>query len=342
MKITLRTKGTLLLIVAASLSAAINSAGSTDHYVPGVFNIRDYFVPTESGFYGGLYNYFYHSDRFNDANGNAINSVNINPGPGPGVTVNIQPKLNQYALSPFFAWAAPGDFHGLKYAAYISPSFVNSSIDAEISNLEGRGINVGTSSFGVGDLFVQPVWLGYSPTNWNFSLAYGFYAPVGRYSVDTVTLPVVGPITTTSPSNLGLGFWTQQIQGATAWYPWADQRMAVMGALTWQINTKKRDLDVTPGQHLTLNWGVSEYLPLKKDEKLLLEIGPAGYDDWQITDDSGGNANSSRARVHGVGGQIGLTCVPWNAALNFHAYYEYAATARLQGAAYQISFIMKF
>ena len=99
--------------------------------------------------------------------------------------------------------------------------------------MHDRGFNAGTSTFGVGDLFVQPVWLGYSPTNWDFSLAYGFYAPVGRYSTTTADVPVVGPVTTTSPDNLGLGFWTQQVQGAVAWYPWADKRMAVMAAGTW-------------------------------------------------------------------------------------------------------------
>ena len=344
MKNTHITNGRLLALLAVLLSPALNSAraGSADHYDPGVFNIRDYFVPVEPGFYGGVYNYYYRSDQFNDANGNAVNSVNISPGPGPGVTVNIKPSIDQYALAPILMWAAPWNFCGIKYAAYISPSFVNSSLDAEISNLHDRGVNVGTSSFGVGDLFVQPVWLGYSPTNWGFSLAYGFYAPVGRYGVSTFTLPIVGPVTTTSADNLGLGFWTQQVQGAVAWYPWADQRMAVMAAGTWQINSKKRDIDITPGQHFTLNWGISQYLPLRKDQKLLLEVGPAGYDDWQITDDTGSAASSSRQRVHGVGGQLGVTLVPLNAALNFHAYYEYAAEARLQGAAYQLSFVIKF
>jgi len=32
-------------------------------------------------------------------------------------------------------------------------------------------------------------------------------------------------------------------------------------------------MHVIPGQHLTLNWGISEYLPLSKDQTLLLEIG---------------------------------------------------------------------
>jgi hypothetical protein len=343
MKIILRTKRTLLLLVAVLLSAAINSAqaGSIGHYNPGVMNIRDYLVP-EPGVYGILYNYYYSSGQFNDSSGDKISSVTIKPGPGPGVTLNVDPKLDVYVLAPTLIWITPWDLCGIKLGGYIVPTFANSSIEAEVTTLRGRGINATHSSFGVGDLFVQPVWLGYSPTNWDFALGYGFYAPVGRYSVSTVTLPIVGPVTTGSPDNIGLGYWTHQLQGATAWYPWADKRMAIMAALTYQINTKKRDQDVTPGQHLTLNWGISEYVPLRKDEKLLLEIGPAGYDDWQITDDSGSDADSSRTRVHGVGGQLGLTYVPWNAALNFHAFYEYSARSRPQGAAYQLSLAFKF
>jgi hypothetical protein len=114
--------------------------------------------------------------------------------------------------------------------------------------------------------------------------------------------------------------------------------------LTYQINSSKEGIDVTPGQHPTLNWGISEYLPLSKDQKLLLEIGPSGYDDWQITDDSGSAARNASVHqeVHGAGGQIGLTYIPWNASLNFHAMYEYSATARLQGAAYDVSLAIKF
>jgi hypothetical protein len=341
MKLTVKQSSSLVL--AVSLSVAINStrAGSIGHYNPGVMNIRDYLVP-DPGLYGVLYNYYYNSGRFNDSSGHAINSVTISPGPGPGVTLDVRPELDVYAFAPALIWITPWNFCGIKYGAYIAPTFANSSIEAEVTTLRGRGINASHSSFGVGDMFVQPVWLGYSPTNWDFGLAYGFYAPVGRYSVETVTLPVVGPVTTGSPDNIGLGYWTHQVQGAAAWYPWADKRMAVMAALTYQINTKKRDLDVTPGQHLTLNWGISQYLPLTKDQKLLLEVGPSGYDDWQITDDSGGGADQNRVQVHAAGGQAGLTYVPWNAALNFHAFYEYSANSRPQGVSYQLSVALKF
>ena len=46
--------------------------------------------------------------------------------------------------------------------------------------------------------------------------------------------------------------------------------------------------------------------------------------------------------VHAVGGQLGLTYVPWHTALNFHAFYEFAAKDRFQGQAFGINLAKKF
>ena len=79
-----------------------------------------------------------------------------------------------------------------------------------------------------------------------------------------------------------------------------------------------------------------------KQDQTLLEVGPAGYSSWQITDDSGSNVASSpvKDQVHAAGGQVGLTYVPWNAALNFH--YEFAAQDRFQGQSIGLNFAIKF
>jgi len=336
----------LYLMLPLLFLGAISStrAGSASHYEPSFYNIHDFFMGPP-GWYFVPYNWFYTSDQLNDRNGNAINSITIKPGPGPGVTLNVSPSLDLYAFSPVLTWVAPWKLDGIKFGAYIGPSFANSNIDVAISTLQGRGVNPTTSSFGAGDMYVQPIWLQYTLKHWDFSLAYGFYAPVGRYNTSTITFPRLGrSITTTSPDNIGEGFWTQQIQGAMAWYPWADQRMSVVAALTYEINSSKEGIDVTPGQHLSLNWGISQYLPLSKDKKLLLQVGPAGYDDWQITDDSGSAATNPTVhqQVHGAGGEVGLVYVPWNSKLAFHAFDEFSATARLQGQAYGITAYINF
>src|SRR5215469_544889 len=108
--------GAAICLLLASSSAR---AGSVDHYTPGVFNIRDFFPPAEPGVYGGVYNYFYHSGQFNDANGNAVNSISVPPGPG-GVTVNVNPDINLYALIPVVIWEPCLDLCGIRYAAWIA------------------------------------------------------------------------------------------------------------------------------------------------------------------------------------------------------------------------------
>jgi len=322
---------------------AAAQAGEIGHFAPGVLNIRDFAMP-EPGFYGVLYNYGYTTDRLNDSGGNKVDSVTIRPGPGPGVTLGLDVDVDVYAIAPTFIWVSPYKILGAKYGAYISPSFGNTSVGASLASQTRSGRDAETSQFGVGDLFVQPLWLGWAQKHFDFALGYGFYAPIGKYDTETVTLPVVGPLTVEAADNIGYGFWTHQIQGAVSWYPWADRRMAVASALTYEIHGEKEDFDLTPGQNLTLNWGISQYLPLTKDQKLLLEVGPAGYSSWQITDDSGSAAASSpvKDQVHSVGGQVGLTYVPWNAALNFHYFYEFAAEDRFQGQSIGLNFAIKF
>lgn len=108
----------------------------------------------EPGFYGALYDYWYSTGRLNDRNGNGVRSVTV--GPGPGVTLDVDVHVNLYAVSPMFLWVSDWKIAGAQYAAYIAPSFANSSIEAALTTVTGRGINADTSSFGVGDLFVQP------------------------------------------------------------------------------------------------------------------------------------------------------------------------------------------
>ena len=97
-------------------------------------------------------------------------------------------------------------------------------------------------------------------------------------------MPIVGDVTVEAADNIGYGFWTHQFQGAATWYHWADRRMAVAGALTYEANGKKEDFDLTPGDIVTLNWGVDQYLPVRSNENLLLDLGIAGYSSWQVGD----------------------------------------------------------
>lgn len=333
--------GALLVLATVTLSPAAQ-AGDIGHFNGGVMNLRDYLVP-DPGLYGAVYNYFYRTSRLNDAHGDEVDSVLVDPpGGGAGVRVDVDVDVDLYALAPSLIWVTELESLGIKYGALITPTFADLGLDAALSALDRRGGSVSAGSFGVGDLFVQPVWLGSTLDHWDFALAYGFYAPIGRYDTETVTVPGVGSVEAEAGDNLGYGFWTHQFQGSVAWYPMDNKGTAIIAALTYETNGEKRDFDVTPGDVLTLNWGISQFVPLQKDMSILLEIGPAGYDSWQVTNDSGDGATNTRDQVHAAGGQLGLTFVPWGVSVNLHGFGEFASEARFQGWSLGLNLARKF
>jgi len=336
-RITLRHFSRLTVVAVLLAAGGAGRAGDAGHYVGGMMDIRDYFVP-DPGFYAALYNYYYTSDRYNDQNGNKVSSITLGPGPGAGVTVDASVNLDMYVLAPALIWVSPWKVLGAKYGAYVAPTFANASIQTAVYNSRGFGGTASEATMGPGDMFVQPLWLGWGLPHWDVSAGYGFYAPIGKYSTETV-----GSVTVPASDNIGLGFWTQQFQGGVAWYPWTNRATAVTLVLTYDYNNPQQETGVKYGQNFWLNWGISQYLPLTKDDKLLLEIGPAGYYEWQISDTTGSltQSPSSRSTVSGIGGQIGLTYVPWNLILNFRGFYEYHAEERVQGTSFSINLIKK-
>ncbi len=321
-------KKLFLSLVITIIFLADANAQEVGHYAGGALNIRDYIVP-EAGFYAIAYNYFYTTKRLNDLKGNQINSLVT---PGSDTLIKLDFDVNVYALAPTIVWVTKIEKLGIKYGAFISPNFLNASLNAVASTLRERGGSVKAGTFGNGDLMVQPLWFGKTMPHWDVSLAYAFYAPTGRYEIERDTLPIAGIIKMESSDNLGYGFWTHQLQAAGAWYPWTDMRMAVAGTVTYEINGMKKDFDLKPGQNLSFTWGISEYAPLSKDENWLLEIGIAGYDTWQISEDKGVDAVSGLDQVHGIGGQLGFTYMPWVLYLNFNGFYEFKAYDRTQGS----------
>jgi hypothetical protein len=299
-------------------------AGQLGHFSPAVADIRDYVMPPP-GFYFKEYDYFYTTGSFHNSAGESVNTIPLRNGGTATVDVNV----NLFVLAPTFLWISNWEILGAHYGAYIIPTFGNSSVGASLSTVTGSGINAQNSSFGIGDLYVQPIWLGWSLPNWSFDLGYGFYAPIGKFTAG-------------SSGNIGLGFWSQQFQGTVAWYPSATQSTALVGTLTYELNQKVEGEDVTPGQRLTANLGASHISSLGSD--LLLELGLLGYGQWQITDDTG--ADVVRDNVHdqifGIGPEIGLTYVPLKAAATFKWVHELGGEDRFQGDNFTLNFAVSF
>ena len=82
-----------------------------------------------------------------------------------------------------------------------------------------------------------------------------------------------------------------------------------------------------PGDHLTLEYGYSQYLSQR------FELGISGYSQWQVEGDDGGDGlldPNVKTEVHGVGVQASYWVTP---RLNLSGRYvaEYGAKARFEG-----------
>jgi hypothetical protein len=332
--------GSMIVIAATTFETAY---AQTDHYLPGVYNIRDFALPA-AGYYPMIYTYGYLTDDLRNSSGDRVDSVTIQgPGGRVSTTLNVGIDVNLFAMAPTLVWVPKWKFFGVKYGIMISPSFANASLSGLLSVAERSGQSVHTAQFNIGDTFVVPFWLDWTGKHYDISAIYGFYIPTGKYSIVTANVPVVGPVRVASPDNTGLGFWENQTQGAFYLYPWADRRMAIENAITWEIDQKTRGFDLNNGDYLTWNWGVSEFLPLKKDKSLLAELGFAGYGSFQVTDNTGTDARNPdlHEKVYAAGIQAGLTFPKRTMILNFHWFHEFDAANRFEGTALGASIVIK-
>lgn len=325
-------------IASVMLAWSLSGVAGVSHFVPGMMNVRDFLVPEQEGVYAALYLGNYSTDTLKDKNGNSIDtatfqaSKSLGPGIPAGVkiTANLDTNVDMYLIAPTFVWNTGYKFLGADYAMLISLPFANTSVGASLDTLTninlanqavsmGKNLSVDDSAFDVSDIYVQPILLGWHGEHYDVSTGYGFYAPTGKYDKSDV-------------ANTGLGFWGHQFQLAGAYYPFANKGTALMLAGTYEINHETQGKDFTQDSHFTLNWGLSQYLPIT--DNALLEIGPAGYSQWQVQDNHGSDQPSflnSPNQVHAVGGQIGLALPKADTKLTFHYFTEFDAESRFQG-----------
>lgn len=278
-------------LASVTLAWSVSTYAGVSHYLPGMMNIRDFFVPEKPGAYAALYLGNYSVDTLADKNGNSVNQATHTTTrdllggipAGASFSANLDVEVEMYAIAPTFIWNTGFQVLGADYAMFLSLPFANTSVGASLDTLTnitlaqrsfetGRSLAVSDSEFNIADLYVQPVWLGWHGKHYDVTAGYGFYAPSGKYDSSDV-------------ANTGLGFWGNQFQLSGAYYPFEHKGTALMLAGTYEINGKKDGRDFTQGSHFTLNWGVSQFLPITDD--VLLEIGPSGYSQWQVEDNHG-------------------------------------------------------
>jgi hypothetical protein len=170
--------------------------------------------------------------------------------------------------------------------------------------------------FGLGDLYVQPLKLGWRFSRGDLVVGYAFYAPTGR----------------TEPGGLdgvGRGQWTHEFTaGGTLWLD-RERTWNVSALASYDLNQRKIAIDITRGDTVQIQGGAGTRV------FGFVEVGLAGYALWQVSDDSGSDLppalRGARDRVYGLGPEVDVTVAPLRTRLTLRYEHDFGVRSRPQG-----------
>jgi hypothetical protein len=248
----------------------------------------------------------YSAGTFNDRNGNAV---------------PVTGSYNVWVVETLLYFVPNTKFLGGNIGFMIvQPTGANGSLTVTQFGLGGGG-------YGFTDTFVQPFGLGWHLKRADIQVGDAFMIPTGRYAPGAT-------------NNIGSGYFGNHFMTGTTVYLTKNKGTSVNLFTDWEVHGQKQSSAtnyVTPGQAFTDEWGFGQVLPLDKQFTKLIQLGVVGYDQWQVTADSGtlaGGLPAGRSpfySVHAVGGQADFILPAKNIALFFKYEHEYKSYSHSLG-----------
>jgi hypothetical protein len=297
-------------VVATLLNSSLACAQVRGVYPVGM-NATNSGVTPEAGLtYSNLFILF-SRDENKDANGNVI---------GTGLNSIIM-DLNS------FVWVTDkkiGILGGAVYSASATLPIANNSLTSDIQGPISAG-------GGFADSFYQPVILGWKTNRLDIRAIYGFLAPTGHFEAG-------------ANNNVGSGYWTSVISSGQTVYLTENRATALSAFEMYEFHGTQEGTSIHPGQTLNLDYSITQTFPLK--EVVRLQLGLAGYGQWQTTDKQGPTITPEQAGAHYKVNALGVAAnamLPGRkASIGFKYFHEFQCKSTYQGYTLQISGSLTF
>jgi hypothetical protein len=278
-------------------SAVCAPAQQKGQWVPGQFGLNAGVIPDPGLTYENLA-VNYSASSLNDSKGNPI---------------SIATGTYQFWVDEnIFMYVPKYKFLGGYFAPYAAVNVANGSLVADFT---GTKLGVSGGGSGLADTYVQPVNLGWHLSRADLTAGYAFVAPTGRF-------------TKGASNNVGSGYWGNNFNGAVTFYITKNKGTSANLLTDWETHGQKTGTDIIPGRAVTNEWGIGQALPLDKQLNKLVQIGLVGYDQWQVSDNSGITRLLPYYSVHAIGGQGNFLVMKKGLVFFFKYYDEYSAKAR--------------
>ncbi len=219
-----------------------------------------------------------------------------------------------YVNAPRLIWMTPVQIIGATYGMDVIVPFGYKEVSVGAAK---------DNRFGLADIQIEPLLLAWHEDQLDLALGYAVWAPTGDFDL-------------MHPASLGQGFWTHMLTfGGTYFFDsaktWA---LSLLGR--YEFNMEQQYTHLTPGQDLTLEWGLSKGLSKTVD------VGLIGYYQQQTTTDSGPGATNLKSRVVAAGPEINAVCPKLGIITSLRYAREFAAEYRPEGNTFTLTLTKRF
>lgn len=244
---------------------------------------------------------------------------------GSGSTIPLSSSYNVWAIENIVFFVSKFKLLRGKFAAMVVITPANGSLT--LGSLAFPNVTLNAGGFGLADTWAQPATLGWTLKRADVYVGYGLVAPTGRY-------------TPGASDNVGGGYWGNHFLTGSTFYLTKNKGTTANLFTDWEFHGSKQTglgTRLTPGEAFTIEWGLGQAIPLDRQFHKLLQLGAIGYDQWQVSDNTGVVAPIIPARllpfysVHAAGFQANFVLPPRNLNFFFKFEDEYRAFARPQG-----------
>jgi hypothetical protein len=223
-----------------------------------------------------------------------------------------------------FAWGSQAPvFAGARLGATATLILSKNSLESDVEGSLGGGA-------GLGDLFIQPLILGWTKGQYDWRVAYGIVAPTGRFEAG-------------ADDNVGAGYWTHAVSsGFTSRFAGEDGS-SVSAFLMYELHGRQETTDVRPGDTLTLDASWMHGIARGSDRRA--QLGVVGYAQWQMSDKRGPGVTPEQAqdhyRVYALG-LAGSMRFGRRSGLAVKLFREFGARSTFEGYSAQLSASVAF
>lgn len=263
--------GIACLMMAGFVSTA---AATGNGYTPGSEGVLAGTVPPQ-GVHYRQYNVFYDTDTLKDDNGDKINN---------GFDLNV------FAQAHRLIYISPKKILGADYGFSVILPVISTDFEVGPS-----GNRMKDSDIGVGDLFLEPLILGWHGPRYDIALGLGFNLPTGDFDSKEVASP-------------GNGCWSSVLTLGGTWFFDSKKSLSASVLTRSVVYGEKDETDLEPGSEFIVDFGIGKELSVA--EGFLLRPGLCGYGFWQITEDDGPGVEDEKGAIYAMGAEVNLFWLP--------------------------------